>query len=471
MSAISLWTRRPRSTEWAGLAIGSAIATAIAVAIVGPIAGVALIVGLFTLAGVIAAPGIVLAAYLLVEFYKGALQANSPIDITIFLALANAVQVAPLLFDSRPRAVSRVGIALWLSLGFLVLGGVVYAPDQSLALGNALTYWALVILPILPAAMRVGTEPRYVKQFLWTFLAMGVVIVALGLTQLSGSNRLVVLGMNTIQMSRGALLIPLLGIAFVLPERRRLASVVTVVLIPASFVVAIASGSRGPLLVLVLMGLAAAIGYMARLHAIRWRLVGGVAGLALASIFVTSIAAPNLPAQSLGRFSSLGDFIGSGLSGDPAAAGGETSATARVRLFQYAIEMFVERPLIGAGTGGFAALSRSALGPDADTYPHDAILQVAAEFGLLGLALFLGVIVLGLVRPLPRGHASVAIRALFLFFLLNAAVSGDIFSDRETLGVLLVILAIEAPRLVAAPVSPPAGARPAPSVARLTNAT
>jgi hypothetical protein len=44
----------------------------------------------------------------------------------------------------------------------------------------------------------------------------------------------------------------------------------------------------------------------------------------------------------------------------------------------------------------------------------------------------------------------VALRALFLFYILNAMVSGDIFTDRETLGLLFLILAIEAPATVAA---------------------
>jgi O-antigen ligase len=170
----------------------------------------------------------------------------------------------------------------------------------------------------------------------------------------------------------------------------------------------------------------------------------------VASVVVVSITAPSLPALSLGRFTSLEEYVQVSLSGDPGATGGETSAAARVQLFQFAVEMFEKRPLIGAGTGGFETLSPAALGPVADAYPHNAILQVAAELGLLGLVPFLGVVLIGLVRPLPGRYPGFAIRALFLFFLLNAMVSGDIFADRETLGILLLILAIEAPVAVAA---------------------
>lgn len=449
MSVLTFNKRRAGSREWTALALSSAIVAGIAVAAGGPIIGVAVIVGALTLAGTISTPGIVLAAYLLIAFFKGALQAYSPIDITVYLALANAVQVVPLLFDSRPRAVSRLGIVLWLSLGLLVLAGVLYAPDQSLGMGKAASYWALVVVPIVPAAMRVGAEPRHVRQFLWTFFAMGTVTVALGLAQLSGSDRLVVLGMNTIQVGRAALLVPLLGIAFVLPQRRLPASAIAAVAIPASFIVAIASGSRGPLIMLMVVGSVGAVAYFLRSHTIRWRLMGGVAGLAVASVVVVSMAAPSLPAPSLGRFTILEDFVQSALAGDQNIAG-DTSAAARVQLFQLAIETFEEHPLIGSGTGGFETLSVAAMGPGANTYPHNAILQIAAELGLLGLAPFFGILLIGLLRRLPNDPAFVALRALFLFYILNGMVSGDIFADRETLGILFLILAIEAPGALAA---------------------
>ena len=451
MTTSFLGSRRSSSAGWAALTLATATGAAVAVALAGPIVLVGVLAGLVALAGAIAAPGVVFAAYLLIAFYKGAIQDYSPIDITVFLALANAAQAIPLILDPRRRAVSRVGIALWLSLGLLVLGGVLYAPSQSLALSSAVTFWALFVVPIVPAALRVGAEPRYLNQFLWAFFGMGVVTVVLGMVQLSSSDRLVVLGMNTIQVGRAALLVPLLGLTWVLPQRRPLASVVTVILIPASLLVAIASGSRGPLIVLLLVGVFGVVRYLARPQAIRWQRVGAVAVLAVASVVIVSLAVPELPALSLGRFANLAEFVQGSVSGDTGVRSGDTSAAARVQLYQFAIHMFEQRPLIGAGTAGFEALSLAALGPAADTYPHNAILQVAAEYGLLGLSLFLGVAAIGLARPLPGNSTSTAVRALFLFFLFNAMVSGNILTDRETLGVLFLLLAIPAPRFETAP--------------------
>jgi len=432
------------------LALGSAVVAALAVTFGGPAVGVLFIVGILAVIGVVAAPGVILAAYLLIPFYKAVLNEYSPVDLTVILALANAVQAVPLVLGSRQRSFTRMGVALWLSLGLLVLGGVIYAPDQSVALGKAMSYWVLVILAIFPAAMRVGAEPRYVNQFLAAFFAMGVLTVALGIAQLSGSGPLVVLGMNTIQVSRAALLVPILGVAFLLPRGRLMLNALVYLLIPASLIVAVASGSRGPLLMLIVIVVLGAIRYVVTDRARVWRLIGGGIGLFLVSLLVLSAAAPALPASALGRFASLAEFVHGGFSVDAVVPGGETSAAARVSFARFAAEMFADHPLVGGGTASFQVRYQAAMGPNAATYPHNAILQVAAEYGFLGLALFVGVIAVAFVRGPPGPFAAVALRALALFFILNAMVSGDIFTERETLGLILLLLVLDSSKVVSA---------------------
>ncbi len=77
--------------------------------------------------------------------------------------------------------------------------------------------------------------------------------VVLGLVQMTGTRRLVVLDMNTIQTARVALLEPLIGVAFVWRERWRSLRILAIVLVPAAILVAVASGARGPLLALVIL--------------------------------------------------------------------------------------------------------------------------------------------------------------------------------------------------------------------------
>ncbi len=429
------------------IACAGSIATIIAVVIV-PIIGLLLILGVAAALVAARAPGVLFAAYLLIPFYKGAVQPYSPVDLTVVLALMNALQVIPVILDRQPRELSRAGIVLWTALAFLVLGGVLYAPDQSLALTNAISFWALVFIPITAAALRVGSDERYLRQFLWTFFVVGAVVVLLGLTQLSGTRRLVVLEANTINVAKAALVVPLVGLAFVLHERRRLLQIAVIGLAPAAVVIAVASGSRGPLLMLAILGGLVAIRSIMRPRAVDWRTAGGAIGVILATVVLMSMVATQLPNLSIDRFALLGDFVDSGLSGDLNSSSGDVSAATRVTLFGLAASLLADHPILGVGTAGFGSLSPHFLGPtEAHTYPHNAFLQFGAEFGLAGLALFVCLVVHAVSRPLPRGEPWRAVRILFLFFLLNAMVSGDIFADRETWGLLMVVLLVDRARV------------------------
>ena len=421
-----------------GLAAGALAAVA------GPVAGILVAVGTLGLLGSAYTPGLVFAAYLFVGFYKGALQAYSPIDLTILLALASAIQIVPLLFDRRERHMPIWGIALWTGLALLILGGAIYAPDQSLALNKVALWWALVFLAMIPAAIRVGSEERYVRQFVLAFFGMGALVVVAGVAALSPTERLVVLGENTIEVSRAALLVPLLGVAYVARQSSRPLLVMAVVLTPPAFVVALASGSRGPLIFLALLGVVAAIRSLARPSSVDWRLAGVAAGLAVASIVLISVAATQLPGESISRFGSFADFAQDEASGTASGTSADLSSAIRVSLSDLAITLFEEHPLLGVGTGGYEYLSPRYLPPkEAEPYPHNALLQLAAEFGVVGVVVFAGLVAFALTRRLPQCPSVRAVRVLYLFFLLNSLVSTDIYTDRATWGVLLLLLVID----------------------------
>ncbi len=380
-------------------------------------------------------PGLLLAAYLLIPFYKGAIATAAPVDITVVLALLNLGQVIPVIRHRGSGRVSRVGLALWAAVGILMLGGTLYAPSQELALRSAVTYWALVVLPLLPAALRVGSEPRHVRDFLWTCFGMGAIVIVLGLAQLSSTTRLTVLGMNTIQTALAPILTVLISASFVIREGRRAIRTIAVVLIPLGLIVALASGSRGPVLALATLALLVAIRSVVLVRRVSRRRVAGLTSIALASIIIAIVVAPELPLNSLGRFASFGDTIQSSISGDPYALDADLSSQTRVALFGFALSMFQDRPILGAGTAGFMAVGPS-------DYPHNALLQVAAEFGLTGLILFIGLLLVALTRRLPAENASRTVRLLLWLVLVEAMVSGDIFSDRMTFGLLALVLTI-----------------------------
>jgi len=390
-------------------------------------------------------PGVLFAAYLLLAFYKGGVQPFLPVDITLAIGFLNTLQLIVVVRDRRRRAVSTAGIVLWTALSVLILAGVWYAPDQDLAMDRAIRWWTLVFPPILGGGLRVGSNPRYLREFLWAFFVMGAITVGLGLTQLSGDERLTVLNTNTIQVARAALLVPLLGLTFVPRERFFVPPGVLLGAIPAALIVALASGSRGPLLFFGLLAAVGAIRYFAHPTKVDWRRIALIALLVGASGLALSIASVSLPSTALDRFTLFGDFVEEGLTGSLTTSVGDTSAGNRIVLFRAAESMFADHPLLGVGTSGFEALAPRYMSPDeVEAWPHNAFLQAAAEFGVVGLGITLALLALVAIRRLPPGHAANGLRLTFVFFFLNAMVSGDIFSDRETWGLLMLVLLVDA---------------------------
>jgi len=78
----------------------------------------------------------------------------------------------------------------------------------------------------------------------------------------------------------------------------------------------------------------------------------------------------------------------------------------RMVLWQNTLEMIRERPLLGSGTGSFGAAYRQKVAGQSgwraenlSSDPHNQYLKIAAEHGLVGLAVFLWLIVSAFRQP------------------------------------------------------------------------
>ncbi len=106
-----------------------------------------------------------------------------------------------------------------------------------------------------------------------------------------------------------------------------------------------------------------------------------------------------------------------------------------------AVKAFLDAPLLGHGFGTFSALSPGYSGQDVLTSAHNTYLKLAAEQGLVGLSLFVGLlaaIAIGLWRagfgPWSAGLAVVGVIAAF-------SLSGDAMSSAQSIASGFVLIA------------------------------
>lgn len=409
-------------------------------AVIGLVAGLAVLVDprlalvppALLVAGwaVVRAPGVALGAYLFLPFYKAALTGVVPIDLTVLLAALNALQLGPILMD-RGRGTgearggpSIVGTSAWVGFGILLSAGVMWAVDPALAASRAVGWWLLVVAP-LAAAYRVATEPRFVDQLLVTGFAVGAVIVVLAAPGIFGAERLAAAGENTLQTGAITLIVAILAGAWLLPAASRPVRLGLAAVAAVGIVESIASGSRGPLLAFGVVGVLALIRRVRATHGVtRSEIIPALGLLALAAIVV--VLGDRLPGASLARLGQV----------DEAVAG-------RTMLWSAGLQLFAGQPLLGVGPGGFAAWAAEQPRLLEFTYPHNDLVQVAAELGVVGLVVIAPVLVVAFGRSVPAEPRWVATRAIAVFMLVLGMVAGDVYGDRLLWG--LVVLQLAAP--------------------------
>jgi len=117
--------------------------------------------------------------------------------------------------------------------------------------------------------------------------------------------------------------------------------------------------------------------------------------------------------------------------------GGGESFLARLDLFNSSLKAFYKNPILGSGIGGFGIYYS---GLDIRLYPHNMILEIGSELGILGLTSYFFLLGFCLMYFLAlqkkykekRKYHSllIAILVVFIFMFLNTMVSGDINDNR-----------------------------------------
>lgn len=209
----------------------------------------------------------------------------------------------------------------------------------------------------------------------------------------------------------------ILAIYAVLTATRTWTRMAAVAVLPLLAVALLAAGSRGPVIAC-LIGLVVLVVLTSTRGRSRRRLLLAGGGLLAAMAIVPLI----LPGSAIGR--ALSAIVG-GASG--------LSTNGRSGLWEKAFTGLSQHPLFGLGTGSFASINPPL------PYPHNILLEVGVELGMVGVLLVVCIVFSAGRRIVGSWRASTdrdridaaVIAALFITALINAFVSGAIQDNKE----------------------------------------
>ena len=411
------------ATLSASATVGAAVA-AVGPQVAGSVAGAAVVIG------ILRSSGVAFALYLLVPpFLKGFLQPLVPVDLTVALGLACVLHVAYGIVAKRV-SIRMSALILWFALLAMITVGSLYAPDQSLAFSRVQNWVGLVLLPLL-VGFWVACDQRELERFIWTCLAVGLFVTLLAVLAISPSRRLLVDFSSTINVGRASLMVPFIVFLYVMKDGPGWMRGPLLAVLPLTLVVSFAAGARGPLLMFFALAATLSIWHVARGRRIaKGTLAGAAAAVVMLGITVAVMPLPSVP---IDRFDRLAAYV---TEGEMAADG---SMAARLAAADLSVSIFEEHPALGAGTGAFAYYSQMVPTISGIENPHNILLELAADWGAMGLVLFV-VLVLAAIRRRPAAPVWTAVWGLFLFFLANAML-GSFFDNRAFWGFALLLLA------------------------------
>jgi O-antigen ligase len=372
--------------------------------------------------GLIAWPEVTLGLYANAGLFKADPRLNSLsglVDITLALGALLAAAFAYRLVLRRERITWSREMNLALVFSGVILMGLTYTPAGSYGTEKAFRFVSLTMLAFF-APLVIIKSYRSVWLFFLGWLGFAALLTIEALGQLGTGQRLSAFNATTIATSRtiGVAIIILL-FAVLMDQVPRCWQILAAVGLTFMMLALIGSGSRGPLIMLVVTVIFT-IGMSMVKPGRRSRslLVICILGITALGVLLSGL----IPAASLQRFDLLVN-----------QADADASSQGRLMVMRVAWHLFTTSPVVGRGTG-----SVSAFGAGRDqVYPHNVLLELAAENGLLGLSIYLGLVgmVLGrllssLSRRSDHGPLWLTQLALVVFTLSNAMVSGDLSDNR-----------------------------------------
>jgi len=354
-----------------------------------------------------------------------------PVDLTaLFFGLSVISGLVILL--KRGIVLNRKAIILcllYMAFAGYALFTYLWTPGKVYSTQKILYIWTLVLWAVAAPALIISPDPRRLKRLgiIFSFLLLVIVFEAIiqyfqgdykGFINVLGSSYL---GLGYV-VGIGFLII----IAYLIYWSQSLTKkIMALILAFIYFWILLIAGGRGPLIATILaslMPMIFAISIKPRARIIKIRRYFKFIFFIILIAFVLSllfIETDQIPATLNRMLVLAGDDMGA-------------SAEARIQSYKNAINYWSQAPLFGHGIGAWPIINN---GIDMRGYPHNIVLEIMAELGMVGLLLFTNMVIyaLSFISPFKTiGNSPIRVILIMLLILssVNTMISGDIPDNR-----------------------------------------
>lgn len=360
--------------------------------------------------------------------FKGDLRFSwIPVDLTLLFFLISIVFGIYIVLRKR-NGFTRSSIYILSSyLIFLVyiMLSLFWSTSQIYAIEKTLSMFTLVLWAITGSAVIIASEEKRLKRFLISILLMSLWIAVEALYVFSNQTGgfINVLGGNYLSAGRSigfGIIILITYIFFVNMKKSTL--LISISILTIFLFVIITMGSRGPFLSLaplIFIFFYAPFkiwGKMIFVTKKAYLTFAVLMGLIISSIYIFSLEKIPLTLKRLMLLFNNNNY--------------GASANTRIDYYQESLNIWSENIIWGKGIGSWPVEMN--LG-DERGYPHNILLEIGVELGIIGLVLFLLIISIGIRNiTLNSKHDffSITIIMLFLCMAINTMISGDMPDNR-----------------------------------------
>ena len=366
------------------------------------------------------------AAFLLANVFKSALP-DIPVDLNIvFFALTVFIALKRLFL--KPYISKKVVLPVLLILGFVMMAliSLMYSPSVVYSTEKVLILLSLTLWSFVGAFLLINSKAslhKFLKGFMSISVATSVYVL---FDYFASSNvgdfmRIGVEGANSLGLGRTAALGSIVIIMLYLfnAEVSRVKKMSSLVGLAILILVLFLTGSR---MALVSLGVALVTFLLIKTFKVTQDDVLINKGAMRVAFSLVPIPLLMIPfSESIQTMiTRLGNLF------DGSGAGSYSQRTDR---FSLAYNVWKDNPIFGDGLGSYAIHYN---GIDERYYPHNIILEVMSELGLVGLILFVALLTMPffLNNVFKSNYLQVCALLMFMYTFLNANTTGDINDNR-----------------------------------------